>query len=198
MREYDQIADWYVAVRDDTIGVPDLAAFARTLPPKASVLDLGCGDGIPVSRLLTQEGCQVVALDSSPEMIARYRANFPGNSAQCKRAQEARFAAESFGAVVAWGVLFHLPAAEQKAVIRKVAEWLTPGGRFLFTSGDVENVTESAMNGVTFTYVSLGIAAYRRVLEEAGMRLEYHHADAWENYVYVAEKQLHSSSFRDS
>jgi len=188
MHEYDQIVEWYVATRNPEVGVSDLASFARRLPPRARVLDLGCGDGIPVSRFLTREGFDVVALDSSPEMIARYRANFPDVSTRCERAEEADFPAESFEAVVAWGVLFHLSEAEQRGVIGKVADWLRPGGRFLFTSGDVEDTTEGEMNGVAFQYTSLGVSGYRDVIERVGMSLEGSHHDEWDNYVYVAEK----------
>lgn len=188
MHAYDQIAEWYVATRNPEVGVPDLAAFTRRLPSRARVLDLGCGDGIPISRFLLREGFDVVALDSSPEMIARYRTNFPDVPTRCKRAEEADFPAESFGAVVAWGVLFHLSGAEQRDVIWKVADWLRPGGRVLFTSGDVEYATEGEMNGVTFQYTSLGVSGYRDVIERAGMRLESSHHDEWDNHVYLAEK----------
>ncbi len=188
MREYDQIAEWYTAVRNPKVGVSDVAAFARMLPPRAKVLDLGCGDGIPISQLLAREGFYLLGLDSSPEMIARYRANFPGVSTQCERVEEAHFAADSFEGVVAWGVLFHLAEAEQKAVIRQASEWLKPGGRFLFTSGGTAGMSESEMNGVTFRYVSLGANAYRHLIEQAGMCLEDDYSDAWENYVYVAKK----------
>ena len=188
MHEYDQIAEWYVAARNPEVGVPDLAALARRLPPRARVLDLGCGDGIPISRFLTREGFEVMALDSSPEMIARYRTNFPDVPTTCQRAEQADFPAESFEAVVAWGVLFHLSETEQRDVIGKVAGWLRPGGRFLFTSGDVEDATEGEMNGVTFPYISLGANGYRDVIESAGMRLEGSHHDEWDNYVYVTEK----------
>ena len=188
MREYDQIAEWYTSTRSPTIGVPDLAAFAGMLPPRARVLDLGCGDGVPISQFLVREGFDVTALDSSVEMIARYRANFPDIPIRCERVQEALFSAESFEAVVAWGVLFHLSEAEQNAVIWKVSEWLKPGGHFLFTSGDLEGVNEGEMNGVTFQYVSLGVSRYRDLIERAGMQLEFNHSDAWENHVYVAAK----------
>jgi len=188
MREYDQIAAWYTAARNPDVGVPDLAALTPSLPPHARVLDLGCGDGVPLSRFLLREGVDLTALDSSPEMVERYRAHFPGVPTQCVRVHDARFAPESFDAVVAWGVLFHLDDGEQAAAIEKVAAWLRPGGWFLFTSGDVQDVTEGEMNGVAFRYVSLGIATYRSLLEGAGMRLVRHYADAWQNYVYVAEK----------
>ena len=193
MREYDQIAEWYVAARNPEVGVPDLTAFARRLPADARVLDLGCGDGVPISQFLTREGFDVVGLDSSPEMIARYRANFPGVPARCERVEEATFAAESFEAVVAWGVLFHLSEADQGAVIRKVSEWLRPGGRLLFTSGDVEDTSEGEMDGVSFRYTSLGVSGYRDVVERAGMHLEAEHRDEWDNHVYVAAKAAEPS-----
>ena len=188
MREYDQIAEWYVAARNPEVGVPDLTAFARRLPPRARVLDLGCGDGVPISRVLIRAGLDVVALDSSPEMIARYRSNFPGVPTRCERAQEADFGAESFEAVVAWGVLFHVSEAEQRTVIGKVSDWLRPGGRFLFTSGDAEDASEGEMDGVSFPYVSLGVDGYRDAMERAGMRLEADRRDAWDNHVYIAVK----------
>lgn len=188
MREYDQIAEWYVAARNPAVGVADLAALTRTLPSDARVLDLGCGDGVPISQFVVREGFGVVALDSSPEMIARYRVNVPTVPARCERIEEASFAAGSFEAVVAWGVLFHLPDAEQRAVIQRVADWLRPGGRFLFTSGDAEDTSEGEMDGVSFRYTSLGVDGYRDAVERAGMRLQSDHRDEWDNHVYVASK----------
>lgn len=188
MREYDQIAEWYTSTRSPTVGVPDLAAFVRALPPRARVLDLGCGDGVPISRFLVQEGFDVTALDSSAEMVRRFRANLPGVPVRCERAEDARFAAGSFEAVVAWGALFHLPEAGQGLVIQKVSGWLAPAGRFLFTSGDVEGTREGVMGGVAFRYVSLGRRGYRTLLARSGMRLVEDHTDAAGNHTYVAEK----------
>jgi 2-polyprenyl-3-methyl-5-hydroxy-6-metoxy-1,4-benzoquinol methylase len=188
MREYDQIAAWYTETRNPRIGVRDVAAFVRGLAPQARILDFGCGDGVPISQLLARKGFDLVGLDSSREMIARYRANFPAVAARCERVQEARFAEGTFEAVVAWGVLFHLSRADQRAAIQRVSEWLKPGGRFLFTSGDQEAVTEGEMDGTTFRYVSLGANEYHRLIERCGMRMETAYRDAWANCIYVAQK----------
>ena len=88
--------------------------------------------------------------------------------------------------------MFHLPKAEQQTVITKVSGWLKPGGRFLFTSGDVEGVRESEMGGVMFRYTSLGSDRYRRLLEESGMTLTSEHRDDWGSYVYIARKPVRS------
>jgi 2-polyprenyl-3-methyl-5-hydroxy-6-metoxy-1,4-benzoquinol methylase len=151
-------------------------------------LDLGCGDGIPISQFLIREGFGVVAVDRSPEMIGRYRRNFPDVPARCERAEQSTFPDGSFAAVVAWGVLFRLSEAEQRTVIEKVARWLKPVGQFLFTSGKNRGTREGTMNGVTFRYMSLGVNEYRSLMQRTGMKLEDSRHDAWKNFVYIARK----------
>ena len=187
MHEYDQIAAWYTRTRSASVGVPDLAALARTLPPGASVLDIGCGDGVPLSRFLVDDGFAVTGLDSSAEMVRRFRARLPGVPVWHGWADASDFEAGSFDAVVAWGVLFHLSVEEQGALVRKVSAWIRPGGRFLFTSGDVEGEREGTMDGVAFRYVSLDRDGYRRLLARSGLRLTTDYADAYDNHVYIAE-----------
>lgn len=188
MREYDQIAAWYTAARDPEIGAAEVAAFARTLAPGAHILDLGCGDGAPVSQVLAAGGARPVGLDSSREMLARYRARFPEAPTVLARAQDAELDAGTFRGIVAWGVLFHMSAADQEAVIARVGAWLAPGGRFLFTAAAEAGERTGEMDGVAFRYVSLGADGYRRAVERAGMRLDDARHDAWDNYVCVATK----------
>ena len=188
MHEYDQIADWYVSPRAPETGIPAVRALARNLPASGRILDLGCGDGIPISHFLVREGFNVVAVDSSPEMIARNRRNFPCVPTRRERAEQCTFSDGSFAAVVAWGVLFHLSEAGQRMVIENDARWLKPGGRFLFTSARTRGTREGAMNGVRFRYTSLGVNEYRSLMQRTGMKLEDSHHDARENFVYVACK----------
>ena len=194
MQAYDTIAAWYSATRSPEVGVAEVRAFLRGLPDGASMLDLGCGDGVPLTRALVAGGARVTALDSSAAMVARFRAALPGVPVHHARIQDAAFPAASFDGVLAWGVLFHLTAAEQRAAIRSVAGWLRPGGRFLFTSGDEAGTRRGEMAGVAFEYVSLGAAGYRAEVERAGMRLESHRRDAWDNHVYVAANDADGES----
>ena len=69
LREYDLIADWYVAERRGPIGVPEAQTLVDSLPRGAAVLDIGCGPGLPLTKVLVDGGCQVVGLDSSANMF---------------------------------------------------------------------------------------------------------------------------------
>ena len=186
MREYDLIADWYAAERRGPAG-PELESLIAALPFGASVLDVGCGNGIPLTRTLLDAGCEVVGVDSSPRMLERFAENCPGTPSICAPIQSAGFGGLLFDAAIAWGVVFHLPHDEQRKAIAKVASILKPGGLFLFTAGDQDGEKEGdPMNGVPFHYWSFTIDGYRELLIANGLTLLDVHRDAGQNIYYLA------------
>jgi SAM-dependent methyltransferase len=194
VHEYDLIAEWYASQRTDATGVPEVTALVASLPSSASVLDVGCGNGLPLTRVLIDHGCRVLGVDSSPKMLERFAKNFPDVPAICASIQDCDFAGRTFDAAFAWGVMFHLPKSEQVKAIAKVASVLKPGGLFLFTSGDEQGGMDSEpfegepMNGVRFFYYSFTKDGYRDVLGEHGLTLEETHIDKGQNRYYLARK----------
>ena len=55
-----------------------LDRFSSLLPAKASVLDVGCGSGLPIARELIRRGFDVTGIDSTPTMLALFERNLPG------------------------------------------------------------------------------------------------------------------------
>ena len=176
--------------------MPELTALLSSLPASASVLDVGCGNGLPLTRLLVEHGCRVVGVDSSPNMLARFAVNFPHVPAICAPIQECDLTGLAFDAAVAWGVMFHLPLPEQVKAIAKVASVLKPGGAFLFTSGDEKGGMDGEpfegepMNGVRFYYYSFTRDGYRGVLREHGLTLEQTNTDKGDNLYHLARKTV--------
>lgn len=191
MHEYDLIADWYASQRANSTGLPETTALAGSLAPGSRVLDIGCGNGIPITRALLSAGHHVVGLDSSREMLARFRVNCPEAEALCGRVESYLFSASEYDAAIAWGVLFHLTPEEQINAIANVARALQSGAPFLFTSGDQDGFEPKTgtMNGVSFHYYSFSPANYERVLREQGFALKDVHADAGQNTYYLATKR---------
>lgn len=193
MREYDLIADWYASERVDQTGVPEALALVKTLPPGARVLDIGCGNGVPITKALLAADVRVVGIDSAPKMLARFRLNLPATHAIRAVAQTLPFADATFDGAVAWGVMFHLPQGEEIKVIGSVARVLRPGGSFLFTAGDVEDDRVDhigIMNGVEFHYYSFTMDGYRSVLADHRLNLVDFHKDNGENGYYLATKSV--------
>ena len=191
MRQYDQIAEWYASKRLDQTGVPEANALASAIPPGAVVLDIGCGNGLPITRALLNAGHRVVGLDSSSAMLARFTQNCPGAFAIRGIVQSCPFADDAFDAAVAWGVMFHLNPEDAIQAIANVSRLVKSGAPFLFTSGDIDDFDgkEGTMNDVTFRYFSYSAHNYRRILGDHGFTLVDVHADSGNNTYYLAKKR---------
>jgi ubiquinone/menaquinone biosynthesis C-methylase UbiE len=132
MREYDLIADWYPTDRGHTVGVAEALAFAASLPARSRILDLGCGNGVPITRAIVDAGHRVVGLDSSAGMLARFRLNLPDAPVLHGDARWLPFQDGCFDAAISWGMMFHLSRRDQTATIANVSRVLKPGAPFLF------------------------------------------------------------------
>ncbi len=132
---YDRIADQWVEYRPP-LRPEELALFDRLLagvPLGAAVLDLGCGTGRPIAELLDGRGLQVTGIDHSAAMLAKARQSVPGVT--WRQAELDAPLSGPFAAAVCWDAVFHLARARHAAVFREVWRGLSPGGRFLFTTG---------------------------------------------------------------
>ena len=190
MREYDLIADWYPADRGRTFGVGEALAVAATLPAHSRILDVGCGNGVPITEALVNAGHCVVGLDSSAGMLARFRVNLPGTLAVCGDARQSPFVAGGFDAAISWGMMFHLPPADQAAVFASVSRALKPSAPFLFTATEIhgadQNGITGTMNGVIFHYYA--VPSYQDLLDEHGLVLVSIHDDPGVSTYYLTRK----------
>jgi SAM-dependent methyltransferase len=187
---YEGIATLFLKGRGQAvngIGAPEVRSWARTLPPTATVLDLGCGTGIPISKVLIQEGMTVYGVDGSPTLVKAFRQNFPNTPVVCETVESSLFFNRKFDAVIAWGLLFLLSPDAQATVLQKLANVLHSGGKFLFTAPHQKASWKDAMTGQTST--SLGGKKYKQLLTESGLSLIEEFEDEGENHYYSSVKR---------
>lgn len=184
---YDLHAIEFLRARDrSTIGADVVALWCRSLDTEAEILELACGGGYPITRVLYEAGLQVWAIESSPTLLAEFSKRFPTVTVQCGKVQDSDFFGRNFDAVVAIGLMFLLSESEQIALIHRVAQALKPGARFLFSAPLQSCQWADASTGMTSQ--SLGIANYETHLHAAGMRLINTFADSGENNYFEAER----------
>jgi ubiquinone/menaquinone biosynthesis C-methylase UbiE len=193
MREYDLIADWYRGDRSRSIGVPEALAAMVSLARGSRILDLGCGNGSPITDALVTAGYRVVGLDSSRGMLERFRVNLPNTPAVRSDARACPFVDGAFDAAVCWGVLFHLEPRDQATTFAAVSRVLKPKAPFLFTAAEIPEVPADdpgitgTMNGVTFRYFA--VADYRTLIDEHGFELENVYDDPGVSTYYFSRKR---------
>lgn len=189
---YEMVAAEFLAGRgrapSTAVGTRQVRDWARTLPPGATVIDLGCGTGFPITKVLVDEGLKVYGVDASPSLVEAFRHNLPEAPVVCESVVESSFFNRTFDGAVAWGLMFLLQPDEQRHLIQRVADILLPGGRFLFTSstGTEPLVWNDAMTGLESR--SLGAAEYRKLLSKAGLHLTRDYEDVGACHYYDAVK----------
>jgi 2-polyprenyl-3-methyl-5-hydroxy-6-metoxy-1,4-benzoquinol methylase len=184
---WDAVADKFVTAREQSrIGVTVVSEWARHLPRGASVLDVGCGSGVPVSEALIDGGFAVHGVDASPTLVAMFRKRFPRTPVACEPAESSRFFDRNFDGVVAVGLLFLLPAESQRMLLLKIGAALNPGGRLLFSSPHQVCTWSDLTTGRQSR--SLGASAYAAILSEAGLALVGNYTDEGESFYYHARK----------
>ena len=149
-----------------------LRRFESALPPGGAVLDLGCGNGLPVALELSRRFA-VTGVDLSPVQVERARALVPGARFVCADMAEVEFAPASFAGVAAFYSLINVPVAEHAALLARIAGWLAPGGHVLATVGrDAWTGVEQDWRGVSgarMYYSQASVEDYRAWFRAAGL-----------------------------
>lgn len=169
---YEGIAEIYIKGRGravNGVGSSTVRTWARTLNSGSMILDIGCGTGIPVTKILLDEGLTVYALDASPTMIEAFRQNFPNVPVACESVEKSSFFNRSFDSIIAVGLIFLLSEETQRALIPKMAAALNPGGRLLFTAPLHKVEWKDAMTEQLSR--SLGAEQYRALISASGLSI---------------------------
>jgi len=188
---YEGVAPEFLAGRGrapaTAIGASEVRAWARKLPRGATVIDLGCGTGLPITKVLVGEGLNVYAIDAAPSLVEAFRHNLPGIPVKCESVEDSLFFKRKFDAVLSWGLIFLLLPEAQRSLIRRMADLLVPGGRLLFTAQAEAQVWNDAMTGLESR--SLGAAEYRRLLSAADLEISSEYEDVGQNHYFDACKR---------
>ncbi len=175
---YDKVSYVYRDDEGSAVFALDYAAWLSELTPllpsEAKVLELGCGCGVPVSQILS-ENFAVTGVDISPVQIERARKFVPRAEFICADMTEVDFPAESCAAIVSFFALIHVPLDEQPALFAKMFEWLKPGGFLLASVGSrAWTGTENnwlEVSGATMYWSHADVETYKSWLNELGFKL---------------------------
>ena len=170
-RSYDACAEEYGASRQADAEI-ELRGLTERLVDGMSVLDVGCGAGVPIARALSRR-FRVTGVDISREMVKLARRNVPTGEFVCGDVMSVDFEDGSFDAAVAFYSIFHLPREEHEHLFRKVSRWLKPGGYFLCTLSvrDEPAYTEDDFFGVTMFWSNYGLERGLRMLRDVGFEV---------------------------
>ena len=147
------------------------------------ILDVGCAGGRN-TVFAAERGADVVAFDAAPVMVEATRARLADLGVDDAEARVRRLdlldlpevawpaSIAPFGVVLALGVLQDLPdGASTRAVLARLASWLTPGGTLLLANFGPDSRTEGValtpVEGAEHVYLGFGGSDRRMTLPDA-------------------------------
>ncbi|HET6572616.1 MAG TPA: GNAT family N-acetyltransferase [Fimbriiglobus sp.] len=190
---YDLIADQWIDV--STYGFAQMERAVAFVKRKGVALDVGCGAG-RCHGLLARHGFRTDGLDVSPAMIALARERHP--EARLFHADIGQWELpRPYDLIVAWDSVWHVPLAQQEAVLAKLCRGLSPGGVLVFTTGGTDAPSEKrdSCMGPPMYHATLGIPKTLHVLADSGCvcrHLEYDQHP--ELHVYLIAQRLGNDS----
>jgi SAM-dependent methyltransferase len=161
--------------REPMVEMTWLDRFRAEMPATASILDLGCGGGVPVAKFLIEHGFNVTGLDTSESMISLCRDRFPGNEWLVGDMRKISLG-RTFRGLVAWDSFFHLAHDDQSRMFPVFRQHSAPGAFLLFTSGPGHGEAIGSYEGDPLYHASLAESEYRSLLSENGFSVLAHTA----------------------
>jgi 2-polyprenyl-3-methyl-5-hydroxy-6-metoxy-1,4-benzoquinol methylase len=144
--------------------------FSR-IPKKGSILDLGCGAGVPYDRYLINKGYNVTGIDFCKKHIELAKRLVPGARFIYDDITRHKFQAK-YDAITSIYTLFHIHRSKHKEMFRKIFSLLKKRGIILITLG-TDNLEQNVEDfvGSKMAWSAFDVPTYNRMIEQAGFKI---------------------------
>lgn len=169
---YNKAAENYSSKRDQFENNKYLEQLAKLLKPGVTVLDIGCGSGVPVDKYLVDKGFKVTGFDISEKQIELAKQNVPEASFEVKDMSGLKKGEYKVDAVVSFYAIFHTPREKHQELFKKINSFLPQGGYILVTMGAGEyEGTEEDFHGTKMWWSHYGHEKNKEIVENAGFKI---------------------------
>lgn len=152
-------------------------SFLALLPDNPTVLDVGCGTGVPIARYLIDRRCQVTGVDASSAMITRCADRFPEHAWHLGDMRTLALD-RGFDVIMAWDSFFHLTQDDQRRMFPTFKCHAAAGAALMFTSGPAAGERMGSYQGEPLFHASLDSDEYRGLLHDNGFDVVTHVVEA--------------------
>lgn len=183
---WEAIAHDFISIATWDIGAATIQNWSKSLQSGEIILDVGCGFGGPYTQALIDKGIEVYGIDASKTLIQERQIRFPNQVVKCEAAEDSQFFHKKFDGIISVGLIFLLSHDDQILVLRKIANALKAGGKFLFSSPyqicDWDDLSTGRKS------ISLGKDVYVNILQKQRLTLVDEYVDEGKNHYFDFRK----------
>jgi trans-aconitate methyltransferase len=150
--------------------------FVACLTQGATVLDLGCGSGMPVAHNIVQHGRHVTGVDSSPTMISLCRNRMPEQE-WIVSDMRAVALGRRFNGILGWDSFFFLRPDDQRKMFNVFAAHASPSAFLMFNTGPRYGEAIGQYRGGPLYHASLDSSEYEALLDRSGFKVVSHQVE---------------------
>ena len=170
---YDRIAARYVEERGHENSIRYLKRLDKLLNGGSTILDLGCGGGIPVDSYLVERGHKVIGLDISNAMLDLARRNVPDAEYRLCDMADLKEGEYSVDAVVSFFSIIHVDRRLHRQLFQHLRSYLPRGAPILVTMGESDWEGEEDFLGVPMAWSHFDRSANRALIADCGFSILY-------------------------
>lgn len=170
--------NYFSKFRDQFKSEKHLAKLVEVLKRGSSILDVGCGAGIPIDSYFISKGMKVAGIDISEAQIELAKSYVPEASYDVRDMSELRNGEYLVNAAVSFYAIFHTPKENHADLLKKFKSFLKPNGYLLITMGasDWEG-KEDNFCGSEMYWSHYGAEKNIELIEEAGFEIIFSEVD---------------------
>ncbi len=168
---YNKVAENYSAQRDLFKNNKYLGRLVKLLKSGSTILDLGCGSGIPVDKYLVNKGFKVVGIDISEKQVELAKENIPQADYEVKDMADLQWGEYKADAVVSFYAIFHLGRKQHQELFRKINSFLPKEGLILVTMGSSKWEGVEEFHGTKMWWSHYPPEKNNEIIKDAGFKI---------------------------
>lgn len=174
---YDKIATAYNEKRGIFDNMKEIEEFLSLVPDNGTVLDVGCGGGVPVLKMVIERGFSATGIDFSKGMLEIAEKNVPEAELVHGDVTKKDFPNESFDGIISTYAIIHIHRSLHPALYSKVYRWLKPGGVLLISTASDETAMDYAAEdyfGEKMVWSHPGANDVLQIMRDVGFKIVFH------------------------
>jgi 2-polyprenyl-3-methyl-5-hydroxy-6-metoxy-1,4-benzoquinol methylase len=191
---YSKIAKEYYSEKDLFKNEKEIQVFMSHLPEGGTVLDIGCGGGIPVLRTLVDNGFDAKGIDFSQGMLDLAKKNVPEAELILGDITKIDLEFESFDGIISTYAFIHIFRTQHPLLYMKIFSWLKPGGIMLVSTASTEWEEVHDYFGVPMAWSQPAARESLQLVHNAGFEIIFDNlttTDDETNYWILAKKPVY-------
>jgi len=149
-----------------------LVRFSRLIERGRTILDAGCGNGLPADAYLVEQGFAVNGIDASARMIELARKNVPEGFYEVKNLIDLQEGEYCVDGVVSLRAMLQIPRANYHAVLTNFASFMPSGGALLLAMAPRQREgIDTDPHNATAPWTHDGVESNAEIIEHAGFSI---------------------------